>query len=134
VVRHAGNGERVLLVDDEPSLCEASRAVLEGSGYRVAAHTDPALAFKAFVRAPDEVDIAICDQTMPNMTGLELARRLHALRPDLPVVLVSGLSSDLGLSELRAVGVRAFLSKPFKPSELAATVRRTLDDASLPEP
>jgi CheY-like chemotaxis protein len=134
VVRHWGNGERVLLVDDESSLCEASRAMLDGSGYRVSAYTDPALALEAFARAPHDVDIAITDQTMPQMTGTELARRLHAVRPDLPVVLMSGLSSNVELAELRSVGVRAFVPKPFKPSELAATVRRMLDDASAPTP
>ena len=111
---------RVMLVDDETSLCEASRAALDGSGYRVTAYTDPTLAFEAFAAAPHDVDIAITDLTMPNMTGKELARRLHAVRPDLPVVLISGLSSNLELAELRSFGVRAFVPKPFKPSELAA--------------
>ena len=95
---------------------------------------DPALAFEAFARAPHDVDIAITDLTMPNMTGKELARRLHAVRPDLPVVLISGLSSSVELAELRSLGVRAFVPKPFKPSELAATVRRTLDDATPASP
>jgi PAS domain S-box-containing protein len=128
VARQPGKGERVLLVDDESSLCEASRAVLDGSGYRVTAYTDPARAYEAFSRAPHDVDIAITDLTMPNMTGTELARRLHAIRPDLPVVLISGFASRPELAELRSVGVRAFVPKPFKPSELAATVRRMLDD------
>lgn len=128
--RQPGNGERVMLVDDESSLCEASRAVLDASGYRVAAYTDPTRALDAFARAPHDVDIAITDLTMPNMSGTELARRLHALRPDLPVVLVSGIGCGLELAELRSLGVHALVSKPFKPSELAATVRRALDDAS----
>ena len=127
--RPPGNGERVMLVDDESSLCEASRAVLDGSGYRVTAYTDPGLAFEAFARAPYDVDIAITDLTMPQMTGAELARRLHAVRPDLPVVLISGFAGSVELSELQSVGVRAFVPKPFKPSELAATVRRMLDEA-----
>jgi PAS domain S-box-containing protein len=134
VAKRAGNGERVMLVEDESALCEASRAALDGSGYHVTAYTDPALAFEAFARAPHDVDIAITDLTMPTMTGTELARRLHALRPDLPVVLISGLPSNIELAELRSLGVGAFLPKPFKPSELAATVRRMLDDASPAPP
>jgi len=122
-----GRGERVMLVDDEVTLCEASRAVLDGNGYRVSAYTDPALALEAFARAPHDVDIAVTDLTMPNMTGTELARRLLAVRPDLPVVLISGFAGNMDLAELESLGVKAFVPKPFKPSELAATVRRTLD-------
>jgi DNA-binding NtrC family response regulator len=131
VARHnlapAGKGERVLFVDDESALCHASRAVLERIGYRVATHTDPVSALEDFSRAPYDFDIVVTDLSMPHMLGTELARRLLALRPGLPVLLVSGFAGGVDAAELDSLGLRDFLPKPFYPSALAAAVRKTLD-------
>jgi PAS domain S-box-containing protein len=128
----AGRGERILLVDDEPAVVEMASTMLANLGYRVRAFTDAGQALDAFLAAPGGFDLVITDQTMPRMTGAELARALLGLRPGLPVILCSGFAGDLGPGELEAIGVRRFLAKPIERQDLASCVRQALD--AKPEP
>ena len=86
----------ILIVDDDYDFLEINRFILEGAGYRVTTATNPAEALK---RVDEEVpDLVITDLTMPEMNGLEFAREILALRPDIPFAIASGYVSD----ELRA--------------------------------
>jgi PAS domain S-box-containing protein len=122
----AGHGERVLIVDDEATLCFAYASVLERLGYSVTRHTDPRRALEAFVMNPLDFDVVVTDLTMPHMKGTDLAGHLLVIRPSLPILLLSGLADTLDRDELEALGLRGFLAKPFLPAALADAVHRAL--------
>ncbi len=121
-----GSGEHILVVDDEPSLVRIANRLLERLGYRVTAHTHPTEALADFLKRPDDFDLVLSDLTMPQMTGLDLASRLLARRPDLPILLTSGYAGALDPAELRRVGVRELVGKPFLTRTLADAVARAL--------
>jgi PAS domain S-box-containing protein len=121
-----GQGEHILVVDDEPALCFAYASMLERQGYRVTSRTDSRLALEAFVAAPAQFDLVVTDLTMPHLNGTELAAQLLKLKPGLPVLLLSGFTDAFAPEELDALGLRGFLAKPFLPPALADAVRRAL--------
>ena len=121
-----GRGERVLLLDDEEALANSGRLALANLGYRTVAFTDPREALLHVAHDPREIDVVVSDQTMPTMSGLEFARRLHLMRVDLPVVLTSGHSDALTSENLNKAGVNEVLAKPYTIEQLAAAVRRQL--------
>ena len=123
-----GGEERILLVDDEPSLVDVGRSMLERLGYRVEARTDAAGALRAFENDPDGYDLVITDQSMPGMTGADLVRAIQKRRPGKPVVLCTGYSDLVDPERARQLGIRAFLVKPFGYDQLAETVRGALAD------
>ncbi len=121
-----GSGEHILVVDDEPSLVRIASRLLERLGYRVTVHTHPTYALADFLKRPDDFDLVLSDLTMPQMTGLDLARRMLKVRPDLPILLTSGYAGALDPAELRRVGVRELVGKPFLTRTLAEAVARAL--------
>jgi CheY-like chemotaxis protein len=118
--------ERVLFVDDEDIQVRAMNKLLEHLGYRVVGLSDPQAALELFRRQPGAFDLAIMDQTMPRMLGIELAREVLRTRPDLPVILCTGYSETLNEEEALAAGVSAFMLKPFSVKEIAETIRRVI--------
>lgn len=78
-------------------------------------------------KQPEKFDLIISDQTTPEITGDELARRLLELKPYLPIILCTGFSSKIDKQKAAALGVRAFVMKPFDKEELACTIRQVLD-------
>jgi len=123
----AGNGERILLVDDEGTIIAAATVLLQRLRYEVAGFEDPREAWAVFQSRPGDFDLVVTDLTMPHLNGKELARRITSLRPDLPVLLTSGLSGDLTQEAMRALGIRALLPKPVSALGLARAVREALD-------
>ncbi len=121
-----GVGQHVLVVDDEPALVRIATRIFERLGYRVTAMAQPTDALAAFQARPDEFDFVFCDLTMPRMTGLELARELTALRPELPVILTSGYSGAIEPGEMRKLGIREVVAKPFLVRTLAEAAERAL--------
>jgi PAS domain S-box-containing protein len=121
----AGKG-RILVVDDEEDLAECMAQMLLAMGYEVRAQTDSRKALAAFREDPVGWDLLVTDQTMPRMTGLELARAVTAQRPDLPVVLCTGYGETLATEQVEEVGTREVLYKPLVMSELAQAVGRCL--------
>ena len=117
---------RVLLVDDDEDIVEGMRAVLQAflpEVEVVAARSGPD-ALQILDRQPP--DVLVTDYRMPGMDGLELARRVRAGRPHMPVILVTAFGGT-GLEEQAArLGVDAFIHKPFRPAELAQAVAATL--------
>ncbi len=111
---------RVLLVDDEPTVARAIGRLLGSLGHQVVVETDPRLAAERLHAAPQAFDVLFTDQTMPGMTGDELARAAMAIRADLPVVLCTGYSEHYRLEDATRDGVRAFLSKPVDRDALRA--------------
>ena len=121
-----GRGERILVVDDERSLVELAAGLLGRLGYQVSPTTSALEALALVSQEPEAFDLVLSDQTMPLLTGLDLARRLHELRPGLPVILTTGFSDQLTPESLQAAGVAAVLLKPASAARLACQVRRVL--------
>jgi PAS domain S-box-containing protein len=119
--------EVILLVDDEKVMVDVTKQILERLGYTVVATTSSIVALEAFQEEPDEFDLVITDQTMPNMTGTQLARELIAVKPDIPVILCSGYPENVNLEEVRSIGIKKFITKPISKQDIAALIREVLD-------
>ena len=96
-------------------------------GYEVTAMNDSTEAFETFSSDPSRFDLVITDQTMPGITGLNLAREILKIRPDIPVILCSGHSDAVTLDTLKEAGITEFLMKPLAKKDLAEVIRRVLD-------
>ncbi len=121
-----GCGEMIAVVDDEQYMVEVLEEVLQEHGYRVAVFNDGAAAYAAFKENPDRFDLLFSDMEMPGLHGKELASRVLALRPGLPVIISTGFSSLLSKEEALQLGVAAFLQKPVSLNEILRTVHRAL--------
>jgi CheY-like chemotaxis protein len=102
----------------------------EGWGLEVAVAENGAAARDAFARAPEDYHLVITDQTMPRLTGMELARQLLALRPALPVILYSGYADAITDAQVQAAGIRALVRKPVEPAALRALLASLLPAAA----
>ncbi len=120
---------RILVVDDEAAIALSIQQILEGLGYTVTPENDSGEALETFRTQPDRFDLVISDLIMPRMTGTELAGELLRLRPDLPIILITGLNHTTTAEAVGQLGIRAYLSKPFTISELSQTVRRVLEQS-----
>ena len=119
-----------LVVDDETIVGEFMRELLETWGLQAACVSSAQAALDLVVAAPDRFDVVITDQSMPRMSGLQLAQALRAARPELPVILYTGYAEGLARSELEAAGVRAVLRKPVEPGALEAALVGVLSNAT----
>jgi len=124
----AGQG-RILIVDDEPMVAEVTSRMLSRLGYAVTTEKNPVAALQKFATAPHAFDLVITDQTMPEMTGNVLAKEIRRLRPEIPIVLLTGYSQIPGDD----AGVRAVVSevlmKPVTSADLSQCLRRLLEAA-----
>lgn len=119
--------ERILFVDDEQLLAEMGRDMLERLGYHVTMRTSSLGALETFQNQPGEFDLIVTDQTMPGMTGVDLARRMMQIRPDIPVILCTGYSAIITEEQAKSMGIREFVFKPVAQKDLACLVRKVLD-------
>jgi len=118
--------ERILFVDDEETLVLMAAAMLERLGYQVTARTSSREALAAFREQPDQFDLVITDQTMPEMTGIELGRAILQVRPDIPIILCTGYSRLVSEEKIKAVGIRDLALKPLAKQELSSLIREAL--------
>ena len=121
-----GGPETILLVDDEEMIVRLARAILEANGHRVLEAYDGEEALEVFRRYQPEIDLVVLDLMMPRKGGRETLQELQRLAPEVPVVLVSGYDA-VGPDELLALGAKAYLPKPYRPTDLARTIRHVLD-------
>ena len=112
----------MLVVDDEPGVLQFARTCLERCGCTVTSVSDPCVAEALFTAAPDAFDAVVTDLTMPGLSGWGLRQRLHAIRGDVPIVLVSGNPGPLTADAVLAQGFAAFVHKPYRPATLCAAV------------
>ncbi len=122
-----GGTERILFVDDEKAAVIAIQPMLERLGYRVTAKTESMEALDLFREAPEAFDLVITDQTMPHITGRELARELMAVRPDIPIILCTGFSEQINEKSAREMGIREFVPKPIVMQAMAHAIRKALE-------
>ena len=123
---HAGSG-RILVVDDEPDIVAAAGIILEKAGYQVETRSNGQEALEAFWADPDRFDLIFTDQTMPQLTGVELAQEVMKVRPRLPVIICTGFSESITPEQIRELGIAELLMKPLTPGALAEAVRRGLE-------
>ncbi len=121
--------EKILFIDDEPTLIDIGKRMLENLGYQVTAVKNPEEALILFREQVNTFDLVVTDMTMPEMTGDKLARKLIAIRKDIPVVLCTGFSSGVTEEKAKKMGIRGFLMKPIILSDIAKLVRKLLDEA-----
>jgi signal transduction histidine kinase/ActR/RegA family two-component response regulator len=119
--------ERILLIDDENVLVEMGQVMLEKLGYRVTVRTNSLEALTTFKNQPDAFDLVITDQTMPGITGIDLAREMLQIRPNLPIILCTGHSNLVSAENARSMGIREFAQKPLTRKDIAGIIRKVLD-------
>ena len=118
----------VLFVDDEKPLVNFGKEILEHLGYEAFVRTSSVEALEAFDAQPDRFDLVITDMTMPNMTGLELAKEIIRTRPGLPVILCTGFSETATADAAKAAGVKEFIQKPIGVRKRAETIQRVIGE------
>lgn len=121
--------EKILFVDDEDFQADIGQKMLTRLGYRVTARTSSAEALKVFRQNPDEFDLVITDMTMPTMTGDVLARKLLAVRPDIPIIACTGYSEKISPEIIQEIGIKELAMKPVVMTDIAQMIRRVLDAA-----
>ena len=134
--RHAapGRGERLLYVDDDPTLVLIAEALLTRAGYEVTVFSDPHAALSALRAMPGGFDLAITDFNMPGLSGLELAVALRSVNRQLPIVITSGYVSPELRLQARALGGCTLLNKEELPDEICDLVGRVLATCDLTLP
>ncbi len=123
---------RVLVVDDERAVGSFIGELLEMNDYAVVVESDAMRALELFRATPERFDLVITDQTMPRLTGAQLAMSALSVRPQLPVILISGYSAVMDAEQAARIGLRAFLHKPIKADDLLAAVYDALTSPSSP--
>jgi PAS domain S-box-containing protein len=125
-----GRGERVLYIDDEPTLVRLAERSLSRRGFTVVGFSDPTAAIVHFTAAPQSIDVVVTDLSMPGMSGLDLAREIAAIRPGIPIVLTSGFLKESDAEEARRVGIASVVLKPNTAEELGRVLSGLLEARS----
>jgi two-component system, cell cycle sensor histidine kinase and response regulator CckA len=131
----AGGREAILLVEDEEAVRRVVRSILEGLGYRVFEAESGVAALAVWRKRRGEIALVLTDMVMPEgLTGCDLAEKLWAEAPNLPVILTSGYSAQIA-GQQRGLGEGVpFLQKPYSPETLATVLRDALDGSGRPRP
>jgi CheY-like chemotaxis protein len=125
-----GGRERILFVDDEPSIELLGKQILGSLGYEVTTCGTAIAALELFRSDPSRFDLVITDMTMPLMTGDRMAIEMMSHRPDLPIIICTGFNELLSEERVQAIGIRALLMKPFLKNEAATVIRQVLDQVT----
>lgn len=123
--------ERILVVDDEPSLVKMVTTILERSGYEVVGKTSSSEALEAFKENPEMFDLVITDMAMPDIAGDRLSQEISRVRPGIPIILCTGNSDRMDANRAMALGIRKYVMKPLAKSDLTKTVREVLDEKRI---
>ncbi|MBP7584077.1 MAG: PAS domain S-box protein [Spirochaetes bacterium] len=122
--------ERILFVEDDDLLMDLGREILESLGYRVVVAENGSLAFDVFMKSPGSFDMVITDQTMPGMTGSDLAKKIHVQRGDLPILLCSGSRESIDNATASEYGIRSIIMKPYNRENIATVIRNNFSSGS----
>ncbi len=119
---------RILFIDDEEILTEMGKSMLERLGYHVTVSNNSIEALETFKNQPDLFDLVITDQTMPGMTGADIARRMIQIKPDIPIILCTGYSTVISEEKAKSMGIKEFAFKPLSKKDIAVLIRKVLDN------
>ncbi len=125
--QHRHGNERILFVDDEKALAEMSQKLLTKLGYNVEIFLNPEKALEAFISNPEIFDLVITDMTMPKLNGGQLATSLKKIRPNIPIIICTGHSSQIDESRANLLGIDAYIMKPVTLEEVGKTIREVLE-------
>lgn len=131
---HRGHGQNVLFVDDEPAQVKAHVTMLEHLGYHATGMTDSQRALIRFKQDPDAYDLVVTDLRIPGMRGDALAREIWRLRPDKPILLLTGVISDYSKADALRDGFTGYLVKPFTMAELGKALTEALGEENIVHP
>jgi signal transduction histidine kinase len=120
--------ERILLVDDEETLVDINKTELESLGYAVTSTTNSMEALAKIEENPSQFDMLITDQIMPDLSGSELAQKTLLRQPDIPIILLTGYSSNITENEAIAIGIKRYVRKPVTRALLSQIVREVFDE------
>jgi CheY-like chemotaxis protein len=122
------NGEHILIVDDEKAIIHVLKHLLVRAGYKVTAHADPCAALADFIARPADINLILSDLTMPGMNGLELAKKIFEVRPDLPLIIATGFGGDLITAAQLAEhpNICKVVEKPLNPEKIIRLVSEQL--------
>ncbi len=123
----AANGKEIgniLLVDDEEMVARVTTIGLQKLGYRVITHMDSRKALADFAETPSIFDAVITDQIMPHMSGVRLARKINGIRPDCPVILMTGFRDSFNEQQAREAGISQIVLKPTSHRDLAELIEK----------
>lgn len=110
--KDAPQQRHILVVDDDELVSEYIGALLEAESYDVMVVNEPAAALEYFKSHPDDFDLIVTDQIMPGLTGVEIAQSMLELRPDLPILLITGYSEKISADNAGSFGLSGFFPKP----------------------
>jgi PAS domain S-box-containing protein len=119
--------EKILLVDDEKSVAEMHKKLLEKLGYKVTEKTSSLEALEYFRQYSSDFDLLITDMNMPEITGEKLAAEVISIKPGFPVIICTGFSEKIDQKKAESIGIKTLLFKPLTQSQLANAIREVLD-------
>ena len=122
-----GGDERILVVDDEEAIADLIRKMLESLGYKVTAFSSSVTALDTFQKQAEDFDLIISDMTMPNMTGIELSKKILQIEPDMPIIICTGYSELITDKKAYDIGVKKLVMKPVVRSDMARVIREVFD-------
>lgn len=125
------NDQRILIIDDDKSMAGFIKELLKNRGYQVTVKTNNSSVLNTFRDDPDAFDLLVLDQTMPGMSGVELALALLSIRPELPIILCTGFSDEVDEEHAMELGIQAYLGKPFSGGALLRKMEELLQEDLL---
>jgi two-component system, cell cycle sensor histidine kinase and response regulator CckA len=117
-----GNGELILIIDDEDSICDVTKASLENFNYKAITANDGIEAIALYAEHREEISVVVTDMVMPSMDGITTIRTLQKINPTVKIIAVSGLVSNEKIHAASEIGVKAFLAKPYTAKQLLETI------------
>ncbi|MBF0099894.1 MAG: response regulator [Desulfobacterales bacterium] len=123
-----GGKEKILLVDDEEDVLLIFKSMIESLGYEVITHSNSLQALQMVQKSKNDVDLVVTDNMMPNMMGTTLAEKILAIRPNMPIILCTGLDIQINKDHLSSIGIKGFINKPYSLQQLAFLIRKLLDE------
>jgi CheY-like chemotaxis protein len=126
-----GNGETILVVDDEEAIRSVASLLLVSQGYKVLLAEDGPSALSIFAAHAHQIDVVLTDFAMPTMTGFTLARTLLRIRPNVPIIISAGRQEDYDTTEIDEIGIAATLPKPYSQASLLQLLAQTLSTSKV---
>ncbi len=119
--------EKILFVDDEEAIVSIANMMFEHLGYKVTSTVNPADALETFRSKPEDFDLVLTDATMPEITGIDLSKKLLEIRPDIPIIICTGYSHLVSEEKIKGFGIKELIMKPFELQAMAKAIRKVLD-------
>ncbi|NTW84014.1 MAG: PAS domain S-box protein [Chlorobiaceae bacterium] len=115
----------ILFIDDEEPTCKMMTMMLTELGHKALSFISPREALELFRQSPDEFNLVITDLTMPEMTGIKLASEIHAYKPEIPIILMTGFGKDIdSVKELEIYGIHQLIKKPIKIENIVSAINK----------